>query len=146
MIGCRLGNKSVRIYLRQTKLTLQLWTEYGFILSLSHKIPEPPFCKIFASLLYRLHMFFQVSFQDRVLVSLFYQSKLLFSKDSTSIVPHLYIIAVNGELTVLKRALRQLSPISILAQSLEWLFPREYGNFGERRKNFVYKMSSAVHT
>ena len=95
MIGCRLGNKSVRIYLRQTKLTLQLWTEYGFILSLSHKIPEPPFCKIFASLLYRLHMFFQVSFQDRVLVSLFYQSKLLFSKDSTSILPHLYIIAVN---------------------------------------------------
>ena len=146
MIGCRLGNKSARIYLRQTKLTLQLWTEYGFILSLSHKIPEPPFCKIFASLLYRLHMFFQVSFQDRVLVSLFYHSKLLFSKDSTSIVPHLYIIAVNGELTVLKRALRQLSPISILAQSLEWLFPGEYGNFSERRKNFVYKMSSAVHT
>ena len=98
LIGCRLGNKSLRIYLRQTKLTLQLWTKYGFILSLSHKIPEPPFCKIFASLLYRLHMFFQVSFQDRVLVSLFYQSKLLFSKDSTSIVPHLYIIAVNGEL------------------------------------------------
>ena len=94
----RLGNQSIRIYLCQTKLTLQLWTEYGFILSLSHKIPEPPFCKIFASLLYRLHMFFQVSFQDRVLVSLFYQSKLLFSKDSTSIVPHLYIIAVNGEL------------------------------------------------
>ena len=98
MIGCRLGNQSVRIYLRQTKLTLQLWTEYGFILRLSHKIPEPPICKIFASLLYRLHMFFQLGFQDRVLVSLFYQSKLLFSKDSISIVPHLYIIAVNGEL------------------------------------------------
>ena len=96
LIGFRLGNQSARIYLRQTKLTL--WTENGFILSLSHKILEPPFCKIFASLLYRLHMFFQVSFQDRVLVSLFYQSKLLFSKDSTSIVPHLYIIAVNGEL------------------------------------------------
>ena len=98
MIGCRSGNQSVRIYLRQTKLTLQLWLKYGFILSLRHKIPEPPFCKIFASLLYRLHMFFQVSFKDRVLVSLFYQSQLLFSKDTISIVAHLYIIAVNGEL------------------------------------------------
>ena len=47
---------------------------------------------------------------------------------------------------VLKRALRQLSPISILAQSLEWLFPREYNNFGKRRRNFVHKLSSAVHT
>ena len=77
---------------------IYIYTEYGFILSLSQKMPEPPFCNMFASLLYRLYMFFQVSFQDRVLVSLFYQSKLLFSKDSTSIVPHLYIIAVNGEL------------------------------------------------
>ena len=57
LIGCRLDNQSARIYLRQTKLTLQLWTENGFILSLSHKILEPPFCKIFASLLYRLHVF-----------------------------------------------------------------------------------------
>ena len=29
---------------------------------------------------------------------------------------------------------------------MESWFVREYGNFGERRKNFVYKMSSAVHT
>ena len=59
------------------------------------KSPNPLFCNIFASLLYRLHMFFQVSIKDRVFISLFYQSQLLFSKDSISIVAHLYIIAVN---------------------------------------------------
>ena len=47
---------------------------------------------------------------------------------------------------VIKRTLRQLSPISILAQSLEWLFLCEYNNFGKRRRNFVHRMSSAVHT
>ena len=94
----RVGSNDFKAPLISRKEKNNLWTVNGFILSLSHKILELPFCKKFASLLYRLHMFFQVSFQDRVLVSLFYQSKLLFSKDSTSIVPHLYIIAVNGEL------------------------------------------------
>ena len=47
---------------------------------------------------------------------------------------------------VSKRTLRQLLPISTLAQALEGLFLREYNNFGKRRRNFVHRMSSAVRT
>ena len=72
-----------------------------------------------------MHLLPFCALNDRKVASLFFQLKVVLYSQKTPF---------------------QLSPISILPHSFECLFIFENENFGQRRRNFVHKMSSAVYT